>query len=144
MAVRIRLRDLGAFSVALKVKFPKQLRYISASSYLTVDDSDSRFDPANSETASGSSYLVFYVNRNNLGDDENGIVSFEVTGDKRVEDGLIEVDVDIDDPHHSNSSEFEPTDPKFDAQDAVTIQVRGEPDVTPTPTATAAASETPT
>jgi hypothetical protein len=129
--------NLKEGSIALKVRFPSGMRYVSGSAKLILDESSTAFNPTTVALGGEYRYIVFYLAPANLAPRDNGRVTFLLSGAAPVEDGEVAVDADVDDPAIPNQNEFSASDPKFDPQDAVWVRVRGQVPATPTPSVTA-------
>ena len=139
-AVTVDIYDVNDLGISLKIRYPTGLDYVVSSAHLEIDGQTYSAIPAGSEQSSSEySYLVFYFSKSVFGD-ESGRLSLFLQGNGAV-DGQVQVDVDLDDPTLSNSSEFTVTDPKFNAQDAAGIEVRDDSSPsTASPSATATPS----
>jgi hypothetical protein len=86
--------------------------------------------------------VVFFLYPNEAINGDFISLSFKVkglSGDKR---GFIEVDLDNNDPNVSDSSEFNPSAPRFTAKERRSIYVETDTSE-PTPTPTPSGTETP-
>jgi hypothetical protein len=54
---------------------------------------------------------------------QQGTLTFQLVGRQEVEEGLVEVDPDVDDPAIDNSVEFDLANPEFVAEDEAPISV---------------------
>lgn len=85
--------------------------------------------PTSSGTPSGDSvnydrrFLVYFISPSDLGDEGRGTLEFEVEGADALEEGLIEVDADPDNPNVANSREFSTSDPEFSMEDEISVSV---------------------
>lgn len=117
--------------VALKVRFPSGLRYVSGSSILEIDSREIDISPTvNSVSrAESQTYLVFYLPQNLFKranepyNGESGIVTLQLEGRSEVERGSIDVDADVDDPAENNADEFDIEDPEFISESSASIEV---------------------
>ena len=80
-------------------------------------------NPTENESDSTHTYLVFYLTAEGLGHSGSGTLFMTLEGVSDVTDDVIEVDVDLDDPTENNRTEFDISDPQFDAQDQDSIRV---------------------
>lgn len=111
--------------IALKYKYPAELKYVSDSALLIDDNVENDISPGFESTVDGDTYLVFFLSQKRFGKDRSGIVTFQLRAREEVAGKAIEVDADVDDPLVPNSSEFDKKDPLFSAEDQVDIEVRG-------------------
>ncbi len=126
--VEVELFDFVEDEIAIKIKYPLGLVYVSETAFLVLDGELVDIGPDEEESDSTDTYLVFYFSTDDLVDADGNALSrmeliFELEGNEDVSDGTIEVDIDLDNPDVSNSSEFAVATPKFDAQDSNFIQV---------------------
>jgi hypothetical protein len=121
--VQITLSNLHPNGIALKIRYPKGLDYVNASSFITINDSDTDVSPTINQTKGSDVYLVYYISADQIGENEEGTLYFELEGKDSIEDGEIEVDPDVDDPAIDNATEFNTEEPQFGAEDQVSIQV---------------------
>ena len=121
--VKIDISQVHKNGIALKVRFPKGLDYVSASSFLEVDQSDIDVNPTVNQEKESAVYLVYYISPEILGKDETGTLFFEIEGKADIEDGAIEVDPDVDDPAIDNAVEFSIEEPQFGAEEEASIEV---------------------
>jgi hypothetical protein len=118
--------------IALKFRFPSGLRYVPNSASLEVNDDSTEFSPTVNQSASRNddNYVVFFLTQSAFqqsGQDyngESGTFTFKLEGVSEVQNGLVEVDPDVDDPDIDNSTEFSVDSPEFSAEDEATIQVQ--------------------
>jgi hypothetical protein len=136
-AVTVDIRDVNDLGIALKLRYPSGLDYVVGSAHIEVNGKTFSAISEGSEKTSGSvTYLVFYFSKDIFGDN-SGTLTLTLQGNSAV-DSIIEVDADIDDPTLSNNVEFNISDPKFDAQDSTSIEVKDSSSSgTSTPTETA-------
>ena len=117
--------------VALKIRFPSGLRYVSGSSLLAVDSREIDISPTvNSiSRAESQTYLVFYLPQNLFKranepyKGESGTVTLQLEGRTEVERGSIDVDADVDDPAENNATEFDIEAPEFISESSASIEV---------------------
>ena len=151
--VTVELGDVDT-DIAIKIQMPAGLRYVTETSFFIVGnrsfDSFPEDDTAAAEaaaaaaaeaegntttttTASSTHYLVYYAD-SAIFDDGKGELVFELEGTANIPSGEIAVDIDLDNSSINNNTEFDSTDPKFDAQDKQPIRVGPEPAATATTT----------
>jgi hypothetical protein len=121
--VRIRLSDIHENGIALKVRYPKGLDYVRGSSFIEVENSDQDVDPTVNQGVESEIFLVYYIAPDSLGRQKQGTLFFELEGRDSVDDGIIEVDADVDDPDINNSTEFDIERPEFQGEQESSIEV---------------------
>jgi hypothetical protein len=129
--VTVEVSEVHKNGIALKVRFPKGLRYVPASATLTADDKETDVTPTvNTPSADGGDiYLVFYLAQSLFRpsgqeyNGETGIVTFQLEGTSVIRDGKVEIDADVDDPAEDNSVEFKLENPEFAAEDEASVSV---------------------
>lgn len=126
ITVDISLEQVNDDGIILKVRYPRDLEYVLDSSILTADNSDQDISPSfNTAGDDGKNYLVYFLSSSRFDENGSGHVSFQLKGIDSVTEGQIEVDPDIDDPLIANPGEFDVDDPSFNAEDSITVRVRG-------------------
>lgn len=122
--VTVRISDVHTNGIVLKLRYPSGLRYVTASSLLTINDSEGDATPRINDGSGNTTYLVFFFSQAAFGDNE-GVLTLELEGVSSISDGEIEVDADVDDPKIDNANEFSIDAPEFAAEDSATIDVVG-------------------
>lgn len=124
--VEILIENFNEDGAAIKVRFPIGARYIIGTSELVFDDRTTDVAPtSNVSDDEEFSYLVYYFRKSTIGD-ERVTLRLKLLGVGVVEDGLVEVDADLDDPQIDNQSEFDVAAPNFAAQSSDGIVIAGE------------------
>ncbi len=123
--ITIRVEDIHPNGIALKVKFPNELSFVESSA--EIDDGDGEFSivPDVNVLDGNDTYLVFYLQPEDFGNDESGKLIFELKALDSSDDATIEVDPDVDDPLIDNNIEFSIEEPFFDADDQISIFIKG-------------------
>ena len=121
--VQITISNLHKNGIALKIRFPKGLEYVGSSSFIEINNSDADVSPVVNQAKGSDIYLVYYISPDQIGEKEEGTLFFELEGRDSVEDGLIEIDPDVDDPTIDNTAEFNIDEPEFGAEDEASIVV---------------------
>lgn len=121
--VAVQIASVREDAVAIKIRFPLGLSYVTGTAYYLIDGIEIASNPTEIESDSTYSYLVFYLNADGLGHSGSGTLFLELEGVSDITDDVIEVDVDLDDPTEDNRTEFDIDDPQFDAQDQDSIRV---------------------
>ncbi len=126
--VQIIISDFGEDGLAIKIRYPVALSYVVESALYELDGEFFDTGPDENETDSTNNYLVFYLDPDDfVGDLDEDVSSLalllELEGVSSVQDAVVAVDLDIDNPDVSNSTEFSVTDPRFDAQEQDDIRV---------------------
>jgi hypothetical protein len=131
--VRVEVSDVHENGIALKFRYPAGLVYVPNSGTIIVDEKETSIKPrVNAVTADDESvYLVFYLPQKlfrRSGQQyagEPGTVELQLVGKLAVQDGLVEVDADVDDPGVADTLEFNISKPEFLAEDqqSITVQV---------------------
>ena len=140
--VQVRLSEINDLGIIVKVRYPSGLSYVPNTSFLVLNnDAEIDIGPTNNQTVSGTTYLVYFLSKSIFSRSDDGELEFILEGVGEVIDGTIEVDVDLDNPDVSNSSEFDSSNPNFTGEVEAGIEVVDD-DVTATPTPTATPSTT--
>ena len=125
MLVKARISDVNDNGIALKLRFPTGLSYVSSSSSLISEDRSLDISPTENRTEGNFKFLVFYIPQSDFGENGRGVVEFLLEGAARVIEGELQVDADVDNPQISNESEFDPKNPEFVAEDFIAVTVEG-------------------
>ena len=123
--------DVHQNGIALKFKFPSGLSYVFESATLTVGEKEVDIKPRNNVVTADerSTFLVFYLSQRLFRQDseeyngEPGLVQLRLVGKSLVNDGLVQVDADVDDPNVADTIEFNVSKPEFVAADQQSITV---------------------
>lgn len=120
--VYLEIANIREESIAIKIRYPVGLTYVAGSAYYIIDGDEFTTNPTNNDSDTTHEYLVFYLSQDGFPSGKGTLViTLEGTAD--VPDDVIEVDIDLDDPDEGNGTEFDVTDPQFDAQDDDSIRV---------------------
>lgn len=123
--VTVRIFEFQTAAVAIKIQFPSALRYVSESSAYAVGLPDLVDTGPDEEASSGdATTLVYYFSLDSLIeqygadeiDEDNITLLLQLEGLTDIQDGVVGVDIDIDNPDIPNDEEFDSTAPRFDAQ----------------------------
>jgi hypothetical protein len=125
MLVKVEISEVNASGIALKLKFPVGLSYVPSSSSLVSGEESLDITPAVNARENNFSYLVYYLDQSVFGKNDSGTVEFFLEGTKRVIDGELAVDADVDNPLISNEIEFDIVNPGFAAESSVEVNVEG-------------------
>ncbi len=128
---RIEVSSVHENGIALKVRFPSGLRYVSGSALLEVDNREIDISPTVNSIARAEdqTYLIFYLEQslfkraNQPYNGESGTVTLQLEGREEVERGSIDIDADVDDPAEDNSTEFDIENPEFISESSASIEV---------------------
>lgn len=121
--VTIEVSQVHENGIVLKVRYPKGLSYVPGSALLVVDDENLDIGPQKNVTKDNNTYLVFFLTAGQFGEQGEGKVVFQLTGNAAVSDGVIEVDADVNDPLVNDDNEFSPSKPEFGAESSTDIAV---------------------
>ncbi len=129
--VNIELSNVHENGIAVKVRYPSGLRYVTGSSFLMVGEREIDVSPTVNVTSDEDdvTYLVFYLSQsqfrrsNQEYSGESGTLLVQLEGRKTVVDGEIEVDPDVDDPAEDNATEFDLANPEFISESSASISV---------------------
>ena len=131
--VSIEVSNVHESGIALKIRFPQGLSYVPTTALLLVDQDEIDLTPTvNAMSSDEERYLVFYIPQDAFtpgSEDYSGqaaTVVLQLEGTAKVNDGLIEVDPDVDDPQQSNDTEFSIDNPEFVAEAETSITVIAE------------------
>jgi hypothetical protein len=124
--VRVRIDDIKEDKFFLKIRFPIGLEYLERTSYIEIDGRDESRNPDKIFVGAEDdrNYLVYFLSKEELGDEHDTTISFDLVGRGRVSSGKIEVDADLDDPSINNNEEVTAESPLFGAETEAFIQVR--------------------
>lgn len=129
--VKAWVGDVHQSGIALKFRFPSGLRYVPESATLTVGEKEVDIKPRNNvlTTDEKSTYLVFFISQRLFRqpsqeyNGEPGLVQLRLVGKSLVNEGLVEVDADVNNPDVPDPVEFNVSKPEFTAVDQRTITV---------------------
>lgn len=129
--VSSQVGDVHSNGIALKYRYPTGLKYVHSTAFLTVQDKEYDISPTVNVVSNEDEaiYLIFYLPQKlftTSGQEYNGqpgTVSFQLVGRSAVDDGLVEVDADVDDSSVDNNVEFDLANPEFVAEDQAYISV---------------------
>ena len=131
--VQIWVGDVHENGIALKLRYPSGLGYVSGTAHVIVDGDEVPIKPtANLKTADkGTTYLVFFLPQKlfqqakQTYQGEAREIGLQLVGKSLVMDGLVEVDADVNDTRVADSDEFKVDKPDFSAADQqqITVQV---------------------
>ncbi len=121
--VKVSLFDFSEEQVAIKVRYPAALDYVTESSTYVIEGQDVDAGPDVEDSDETHDYLVFYFDTETLEGSDRLELFFKLRAAADVTPDDIEVDIDLDDPDIKNSEEFAVATPLFDAQDEAFIQV---------------------
>lgn len=122
----INLSEVDDNGIALKIRFPIALKYVSDSTTLEVDGLDDPISltPNITTRADDFRYVVYFMRRSRFGESNQATMKLQLEGVEEASDVVVGVDPDVDDPNISNGAEFDASNPEFGAEDQVTIQVK--------------------
>jgi len=123
--VSVDISNVHPNGIALKIRFPKTLKYVPDSAQLEVSGDKLDLAPTVNDSDNDRVYLVFYLKQNKFGTDgeNSGTLTLQIEGLDTLADGKVEVDPDVDDPLISNDTEFNISDPQFTAEDEASLSV---------------------
>ena len=121
--VRIEVSEVHPDGVFLKVRVPKALSYVLNSAVLDLDGQTVDIGPKKNVTKDTYNYIVFIFTQDDFGSDNRGTVEFQLVGNSAIEDGLVEVDADVNDPLVNDNNEFNVDSPEFGAESDASIEV---------------------
>ncbi|MBN8550005.1 MAG: hypothetical protein J0M12_11875 [Deltaproteobacteria bacterium] len=121
--VTISLSSIHDNGIVLKVRYPKGLAYVPSSAFLNVNNKQVDIGPQKNQTKETYTYLVFFLTADQFGTDGEGEVIFELVGNSAVEEGLVEVDADVNDPLTDDGTEFNVNKPEFGTEESADISV---------------------
>ena len=122
-SVTVDIASIDEEAIAIKIRFPIGLTYISGSAFYLTSGVEVVSNPTNNESDTTHTYLVFYLNRDGFADSGTGTLYITLEGVSDITDDIIEIDIDLDDPDEGNGTEFDISNPQFDAQDQDSIRV---------------------
>lgn len=121
--VRIEVSDVHENGIFLKVRVPKQVSYVLNSALLELDNQTADIGPQKNATKDSHTFIVFIFTQEQFGTDNRGTVVFQIAGDSAIEDALVEVDADVNDPLVKDDTEFDISSPEFGAESDASIEV---------------------
>jgi hypothetical protein len=122
--VTIRIYEVNEDGVLVKVNFPDALSFVANTAVLVVDGDEIDVDPeVNVRGDEDDRYLVYFFTEDDFDRNAEGTLRFELQANDSVNDGLVSVDIDVDDPTIANNVEFSVDDPQFQAEDVAEIEV---------------------
>jgi hypothetical protein len=129
--VKAWVGDVHPSGVALKFKYPSGLSYVFESATLTVGEEEVEIKPRNNVLTADekSTFLVFFLSQRLFRQDSEeytgqpGLVQLRLVGKSLVNNGLVQVDADVDNPDTADSIEFNVSKPEFAAADQASITV---------------------
>ena len=122
--VLVRIDDLDDPSVFLKVRYSRGLNFVPQSSFIEVDGEDVPRAPDRIFSDDRFDYLIYFISREEIDNEDDTRLTFQLSGETRVSAGEIAVDPDLDDPTIDNNVEFDINNPEFSAEDSTSIVVR--------------------
>lgn len=123
--VTVDLSDTHPDGILVKLKFPSTLTYVVDSAKLEALGKNIPYSPSFNKTWLGFRYLVFFMSPSRFGDSRSGTLRLELKGNAVVANGEVAVDVDTNDLTIPDDAEFVAASPKFAAEDAQAIKVKG-------------------
>ena len=116
--VSVGIGDVHPDGIALKIRYPQQLSFVTASALLEINGQRTLTSPDFEESsATGAyTYLVFLLDQPLL-IERGGSLTFELRALGQISKGEIGVDADI------NTGEFDSSAPQFSAQDSVLVTI---------------------
>ncbi len=124
MGVNVKISEISPSGIALKIRYPIGLVYVADSSFIEVGGNIYDIGPDFEEADSTHVYLVFFLSRDDLVGRDEGIVGLTLVGEAAIEDGLLEIDADLDDQLIDNDVEFDIQNPAFTAQRKAGVKVK--------------------
>ena len=132
--VSIRIENVIDTGILLKVRYSPKISFAAGTAELKLDTEDlaTKVVPSVMAETSDYKYLVFFLGRNQFGDvpaDGETLLStpatltFEITGDKKLTDGKIEADADVNDPAIPDATEFNINKPGLEPTTDASINV---------------------
>lgn len=129
--VKAWVGDVHPSGIALKFKYPSGLNYVFQSATLTVGEKEVEIKPRTNVLTPDekSAFLVFYLSQRLFRQDSEeykgspGLVRLRLVGKSLVNNGLVQVDADVDNPDVADSIEFNVSKPEFVASDEASISV---------------------
>ncbi len=121
--VSIDVSTVHPNGIFLKVRIPKALSYVLNSAELEIDGQNIDIGPKKNVTKDAYTYVVFIFSQDDFGSDNRGKVRFQLAGNSAIQDGLVEVDADVNDPLVNDNNEFNVDSPEFGAESDASIEV---------------------
>ncbi len=124
--VQIRVWDLSADGILLKVRFPDGLSYVPESAVLKAGRVEEELTPAFLQADRNYVYIVFFLDQSDFGPrgTSTGTVTFQLKGVENVSKGSVQADADVNDENIPDPQEFNIDDPQFEVQSSDDITVR--------------------
>ena len=129
--VQLWVGDVHDNGVAIKLRYPSGLSYVTGTAKVVVDEDEVSIKPTvNVRTADRSTtYLVFFVPQKLFRESDEPyqgqarLIQLQLVGKTLVQEGLVEVDVDVNDARVADTEEFTVAKPEFVAADQQSITV---------------------
>lgn len=121
--VSIELSNVHENGILLKIRYPKGLSYVPGSALLLVDNQEIDIGPQKNVTKDNVTYLVYFLTAGQFGEEGEGTVVFQLTGNSAITDGLIEADADVNDALVNDDKEFNVNEPEFGTEAQADISV---------------------
>ncbi len=129
--ISAKLGDVHENGLAVKFRYPTGLRYVASTAFLTINNKEYDVTPGVNVLSNEDDaiYLVFFLPQKLFQtgsqdyNGQQGTLTFQLVGRSEVEEGLVEVDPDVDDPDKDNTAEFDLANPEFVAEDEAPISV---------------------
>jgi hypothetical protein len=139
LGLKLDISEVNENGIILKFRYPTGLTYVPGSATLRVNGNPQAITvtPTVNSGSNGKIYLVYFLSVALFGDDLDGELNLRLKAIGAVEDGVIEVDADQDDPSIADNQEFDIESPDFSAVEMRDIEVNDDSGtVSGTPTAT--------
>ena len=124
--VTIRIFKINDDGIIVKVRYPSALSYVRETAVLTVDGDETEVEPdIDADNDGNETFLIFFLQESDFDITREGELTFELQANDSIDEGRIEVDVDVDDPTVLNANEFDSEDPQFQEEDGQDIFIIG-------------------
>jgi hypothetical protein len=126
----VRVEDIKESGIILKIRYPSAAEYVRGSSSVEVNGRDRAREPDRivSDRDNNRRYLLYFIYPEQIGNERDTTVSFELRGVSRITKGKIEVDPDVASRDIPDQQEFTIANPEFSSEAEVEIEVTGAVD----------------
>ena len=121
--VNIDVSDMHEDGILLKVRFPSALAYVPGTAFLEINGNETDISPDKNVADSNRRFLVFFLDRSDIDENQTGKVIFQLVGNNTVSEGNIEVDADVNDSLIADEDEFSASSPEFGEESSASIEV---------------------
>ena len=128
--VSVEITNINSSGIILKILYPEALSFVSNSGSLEIDGDETDLTPSVLAPGDAGQFAVFFIPARDISaedilEDPETRLTFVLEANETLENGVIAVDADVDDPLIDNSVEFNIDQPQFVTEDREEISVIG-------------------